>query len=141
MLHPKISTMCATCTDSRCLSIVHHYKHYSTISKARMWCTIFDKRLEAFRYHICSLCRLQHALFSPSPAKGVLVCLMQPTNKSLRSPIIAYGWYILNKCHIILCYCFVRKETTLDYCWAMNKMKDLFYDWGITHQLAFVTDR
>lgn len=40
-----------------------------------------------------------------------------------------------------LCYCFMRKETTADYCWAMDKLKELFYEWGITHQLTFVTDR
>ena len=46
-----------------------------------------------------------------------------------------------NNATFTLCYCFMRKETTAEYCWAMNKLKDLLYDWGITHQLTFVTDR
>lgn len=35
----------------------------------------------------------------------------------------------------------MEKETTADYGWAMDKIKELFNDRGIDHQLNFVTNR
>ena len=93
--------------------------------------------------------QLSH-LFIVSPSARVIctkfskgnVWLLDETHETIATVyLFACVWYNLNQCHISLCYCYMRKETTAEYSWAMYKLTDLFIEWVITHQLTFVTDQ
>ena len=98
-----------------------------------------------------SLCMQLSHLFIESPSARVIyarfskrsVWLLDATYKTNRYglPLLHVVGITSTNATFTLCYCFMRNVTTADYCWAMNKLKDLIYNWVITHQLTFVTDR
>lgn len=136
-----MSTICVACTETRFWLAIHHFKHYWKTLWARMQCIIINKRQEDYSCTVCSLCTVSLQYLYQVQQRTCMVAWCNLWNKSLRSTFSANGWKVSKNLTYTLCYFFTKKETTVDYGWAMDKMKNLFNDCGIDHQLAFVTDR